>query len=228
MRNKKSISVIVPVAHPNESYQQLLETVQDFDEVHEILCVSPSAESLEIPNNEKIQTVQSEEGRGRAMNKGAEKATGQYLWFLHADSSLSKEAFSYLHNSLQEDENRLYYFNLRFTKGASSLMCLNAIGANIRSVLFGSPFGDQGFCLKRVLFFQLGGYQEDALYGEDHLFVWQCHHHGIKVQSCGGVIETSPRKYSKNGWLSTTLQHNFLWFVQVVPQFLKYLQHKAL
>lgn len=48
---------------------------------------------------------------------------------------------------------------------------LNAIGANVRSKVFGLPFGDQGFLIRKEVFTNLGGYPVDCYYGEDHLFV---------------------------------------------------------
>ena len=105
------------------------------------------------------------------MNDGARKAQGQFLWFLHADSHLKNDAFNHLLKTINKHPSSLIYFNLAF-KPHFFLMKVNSFGANIRSHIFKLPFGDQGFCLSKIVFNELKGYDETAKYGEDHLLVW--------------------------------------------------------
>jgi GT2 family glycosyltransferase len=95
-------------------------------------------------------------------------------------------------------------------------MKINSWGANMRARFFGIPFGDQGFCIEKQLFETLGGYSETAPYGEDHLFVWRAHKAGVKLNRVPARLTTSARKYQQNGWLKTTLLHQYLWIKQLM------------
>lgn len=143
--------------------------------------------------------------RASSMNKAAAVARGQYLWFVHADTTLGSDAVPLLLGRLREPGAALRYFDLRFDGGV--LMRLTELGVFIRSRLLGLPFGDQAFCIPATTFRHLGGYNETAAYGEDHLLVRRARSAGIPVLPIGATITTSARKYRENGWFRTTLKH---------------------
>ena len=163
--------------------------------------------------------LQAERGRARQLNAGAKAADAHWLWFLHADSRLGPGAFAALQAAIaRHGENALYYLDLAFTPGSGRLMALTAWGARQRSRRLGLPFGDQGFCLAAHTFERLGGFDEAAPYGEDHLLVWQARRAGLALVPINASIETSARKYQARGWLTTTLQHAWLTWRQAYPQ----------
>ncbi|MEQ1789029.1 MAG: glycosyltransferase [Rickettsiales bacterium] len=192
-------SVIIPLAADETEHKKLLASLPAEFEV----------------------ILSQKETRALSLNDGAKKATGEYLWFLHADSRLSKKAISALIESVRKHPSSLLYFNLAFENDATSFMCLNALGVHFRSKILQSPFGDQGFCIHKDLFEQIGGFPENLPYGEDNIFAWKARQHGIKLRSTGAKIYTSARKYKKNGWLKTTLKHQYLWITQSFPEWIK-------
>jgi GT2 family glycosyltransferase len=193
MRVAVSLSVIIPMAPDEPKPVGLIDTLPP-----------------------EIEIILSQEtGRAASLNAGAAKASGEYLWFLHADSSLPKDGLEKLQQAIAHKPDALHYFNLAFAGGGWA-MKLNSWGANFRSGFLGCPFGDQGFCLPKPVFQQLGTYPEAAPYGEDHLFVWQAHKAGVKLNQVHATITTSARKYQQKGWLQTTLRHQYLWLKQVV------------
>jgi hypothetical protein len=103
-------------------------------------------------------------------------------------------------------------------------MSLNSFGANIRSRLFKLPWGDQAFCLSKKRFQQLGCYDETTPYGEDHLLVWQAHQKKVKLHHIPLAVITSGRQYKKNGWLKLTVQRQYLWLKQAIPEFVEWLR----
>lgn len=143
--------------------------------------------------------------RASSMNQAATVATGQYLWFVHADTTLRPDAVTALLVALRNPSAALRYFDVRFDGGA--LMRLTELGVFIRSRLLGLPFGDQAFCIPATVFRNLGCYNEMAAYGEDHLLVRRARRAGIPVLPVGATIATSARKYRDNGWFRTTLKH---------------------
>lgn len=169
----------------------------------------------------QVRFISTQKGRGKQLNAGARAAKKEFLWFLHADSRLTRNTFESLCTSLNTNSHALHYFNLEFLKDGPSLMKLNTIGCWIRSHLMGVPFGDQGFCISRKNFRKVGGFPENVKYGEDHLFIWHAKQKGIPLRCTGGTIKTSARKYKDRGWVRTTLSHARLWTKQAFPEWRK-------
>lgn len=193
------ISVIIPLAENETKHQELIKFLP---------------EELEI-------ILSQERSRATSLNTGAKKATGEYLWFLHADSHLAANTVPKLKMAIERYPDALLYFDLSFLNDATPLMYLNTLGVKFRSHILGVPFGDQGLCIKKELFEQIGGFPENLAYGEDHVFVWRVRQKGIKLYQTGATIATSARKYKTNGWLKTTLKHQYLWVIQAWPEWRK-------
>lgn len=177
------VSIIIPVAPGETAHEQLLS-------------------DLKFLNNEII--ISSEGSRAKSLNAGAARASHSFLWFLHADSRVSADNIMALKQALSMRSNALHYFDLAYEEGG--LPALNALGTNIRSRLFDMPYGDQGFCLSKSLFDRIGGYPENAAYGEDLLFVRLAKRAGIRLNRIPSYLLTSARKYNQNGWLKLTAQ----------------------
>ncbi len=180
--NIEQVSIIIPAAPDEPALETLLGDLKPLD-------------------NEII--ISSEGTRAKSLNAGAAKAQHKFLWFLHADSRVTKENILALDKSLQQNPDALHYFDLKFD--TPSLPILNAWGANMRSRLFALPYGDQGFCISKKLFEEAGGYPEDIPYGEDLMFARKARQAGIKLNRIPSKLTTSARKYRERGWLKLTL-----------------------
>ncbi len=178
----EQVSIIIPTAPDEPALETLLDNLQ---EVQTEIIVSP------------------EGTRAKSLNAGAAKAQNELLWFLHADSRVTKENILALDKALQQKPDAMHYFNLAFDD--KGLHGLNAWGANIRSSLLAMPYGDQGFCISKKLFDEVGGYPEDVPYGEDLLFVRRARNNGIRINRVPSKLTTSARKYREQGWLKLTL-----------------------
>ncbi|WP_197995040.1 TIGR04283 family arsenosugar biosynthesis glycosyltransferase [Gimesia panareensis] len=219
------ISVVIPVLQGDDSWQELLPDLSAFPQSTEFLFVSngpqPAGweESLQgSPIYSRCGWQQSAIGRAVQMNQGAALARQRFLLFLHADSRLPFGSVAQLIKSLQAAPGAVHYFNLQFQEQSFFLMQLNRWGVWFRSHCLGMPFGDQGLCLQRDSFLALGGFDESAPYGEDHLLVWKARQQGIRLHCTGAAIATSARKYRERGWLKVTLTHLWLTACQATPQ----------
>lgn len=231
------LSVIVPLAPGEDAWRRLVPDLtalmqsQSFPAERsnalgissEVLFAGPSKPEG-LPST--VRWVDAPKGRGRQMNAAAATAGGEYLWFLHADSRLPVGTFHRLLASLEEAPKALHYFDLSFGHEADRWERLNAYGAWLRSRVLYLPFGDQGFCLSRDSFTRLGGFPEDARYGEDHLLVWAALRQGVAVKPVGARLVTSPRKYRERGWLKTTLMHQYLTYKQALPEAVKLVRER--
>ncbi len=175
----------------------------------------------------EAEIIVSREGtRARSLNAGAAKAGGAFLWFLHADSRVRCEALTLLDKSLREHPDSLHYFDLAFDEDALPLIRLNGWGANMRSRLFGVPFGDQGFCVSRSVFNSIGGFPEGLSYGEDLMFVWRARRRGIGLRRVAAQLRTSARAYRVHGWFKLTLLYQWRWIALSLPEVWKLVRRR--
>lgn len=217
------LSIIIPVKNKDESWPELVNELLNNHSNFEIIVVGPDFENTKS-DDPRLRYLYSKQGRALQLNLGAAKATKSNLWFLHADSKLSNRTLQKVEEKLKDKPEAIFFFDLNFLPDGPRLMVLNSIGAYWRSHLLKMPFGDQGFFMARKTFFSLGLFDENALYGEDHLFIWKAHQRGVDVFPAYAELFTSARKYRNFGWLTTTTRHIILTYKQAFPQWLKYLR----
>ncbi|MEZ4815559.1 MAG: hypothetical protein R3A80_10195 [Bdellovibrionota bacterium] len=215
------LAVIIPVSGEEPLLPALLTILNRFFELNalafEILVVTAPNTSLPEIDCTIIQSAKN--SRAHQMNLGAQDIDADYLWFVHADSTLTKELCTKVHEIVTTEvkaSRKIYFFDLAFD-AASPFMCrLNAFSANIRAKYFATPFGDQSYLMTRDTFLGLGGFPESFFSGEDHAFIQKAKEKNIQVISANETIITSGRKYSREGWLKTTLLHIYLTLKQEI------------
>ena len=205
------LSVIVPLAPAEQEWQPLSQQLAALPPGSEVIVVCAD-ESLRQPPpmwpvHLRYRSCRSEPGRVREQNLGASMAVGDWLWFLHADSRLHPETLLELQRFIAQGRAALGWFTLAFRNDGPRRAALNAVGANWRARWLRLPFGDQGLLLPRWCFEARRGFDEQAACGEDRLLVWAARHAGVPLQHIPAVLETSVRKYARDGWLHTTLRH---------------------
>lgn len=216
-----SLSVIVPLGPDERAGGELLcRLARDLPDNWEILAVEADGaisearrRTIDLPG---IEWCSSRRGRARQMNMGARRSTGEWIWFLHADSNPEPGYVLAIERFIRENQGCIGWFHLGFEPGGTRLMALNAWGANMRSRLFSIPFGDQGMVVEAESFWALGGFNETVDCGEDHHFAWKAKNTGIASRPIGVKIWTSSRKYDQQGWLRVTARHLLLTSLQAM------------
>ena len=139
--------------------------------------------------------VGGEPGRGQQLRRGADRADGTWLLFLHADSRLAPGWSESVGAHIEADTARPAYFRLAFdaTEWQARLI---AGWANARSRLFALPFGDQGLLIPRALYEEIGGYDAIPLM-EDVVMARALRRHLVPLDT---IVTTSAEKYRTNGW----------------------------
>lgn len=204
------LSLIIPCGPLETTAPRIVTAGLELPESWErILSLGPVPNITAPPDWELIL---GQAGRGAQLNRAAGRASGEWLWFVHADSLPDEEALRgvgefILANGPEACSGRLGYCRLEFEKDGPPATAMNAIGANWRSRLFGLPYGDQGLCLRKRDFAALGGFREDLERGEDLDFVVRARSAGFRIQRIDGTLLTSARRYRQNGWLRTTVGH---------------------
>lgn len=236
MTSLSQLSIVVPLGPNEPKWPPLLDQLNLLPTGSEVILVGFQNEQrphrLDQPPASlahlKWIWCTSEKGRAQQLNQGARETSNDYIWFLHADSRLDKENIQSLLNSIDQHPERLFYFDLWFYDKDNRWLTINEWGARFRSNILGCPYGDQGLCVSKTQFFQLGGYPAHSPYGEDHTFVWKARQHNITLHPCRIKLGTSARKYHESGWLKLTLKYQYLWLKQAAPEFFRWLRIKLI
>lgn len=208
-----AVSIIIPLAAEETEWRTLLPRlpVGGDDEIILAANTTAPADFTAAPAVRWLHCERS--GRAAQMNTAAAAAGNNFLWFVHADSRPAAAALPRLRQALHTDATALYYFPLRFYDGGHK-MRINELGVFLRCALFHNPFGDQAFCLSHTVFWQLGGYAEDAPYGEDHLLALAARRAGIRLRRVKSCMATGARRYVNEGWWKTVIRFQRLWLRQ--------------
>lgn len=218
----EKVSVVIPVHQRDKIYENLVSQLRQLGFKGEIIVVGPHLDHSEY---DSYRTLKSPLGRAIQQNTASIESKGEILWFLHADSNLELLNLKEIDRIVTSNPHQLHYFQLQF-ESKNLLMKLNEIGANLRSVFFQMPFGDQGFIISKKNFNLIGLLDEDTKYGEDHLLVWRARQFKIRLNLIKQIIKTSDRKYLNNGWFKTTIIHIYLTYLQALPEWIKLLTNE--
>lgn len=155
----------------------------------------------------RTRVVRSPPGRGRQMNAGAERARGDIVLFLHADTLLVKGAHAAISNALADQDVVGGCFRLRL-RGPSAQRPIARILVrciDLRTLLFGSATGDQAIFARRWAFEKAGGFDDVGLF-EDVLFYRRLRRLG-KLVLLDPAVRTSDRRWRRNGYVRTIATH---------------------
>ncbi len=172
----------------------------------------PYKKNLSTPLEEtEIVSVNSLKGRAKQMNTGAQKATGNILYFLHADSFPPKD-FDKLIISEVRKGNPAGCFKMKFDHSHWWLKLASWLTKFSWRACRG---GDQSQFITKDLFKELGGFDEKFTIYEDNDLINKLYARNqfVVIQEW---ITTSARRYEDNGiW---KLQYHF-WTIYIKKWF---------
>jgi len=195
------LSVIVPAHNEEATLGQTLVHTCERVQPHELFVanVSSTDRTGDIARRHaQVLTLQST--RGAALNQAAALATGDVLLFLHADTLLPSGAAALIEQALEDPTVVGGAFRLRLDD-PSWLARLVSGGANARSALLGTFFGDQGLFVRRDVFARVGGYRDWSVM-EDLEIVSRLRRQGRLALLKSNVV-TSARRHRRSGWVKT-------------------------
>jgi rSAM/selenodomain-associated transferase 2 len=147
--------------------------------------------------------VESTTGRGTQLNAGAARATGEWLWFVHADSRLpSGWLAAFREMTLSDVSGGAFTFALDSPAWQARLL-ERAVALRVR--WFNLPYGDQGLFVRRRIFESLGGFAPLPLM-EDVEFVRRLTRSG-PVRHLTLRLTTSARRWEHEGWLRRSVRN---------------------
>ncbi len=199
------ISVIIPTYEEETAIGRLIHTLRQFGgpQLHEIVVVDwPGADQTALRAQEAGATVLTAEKPGRAvqMNQGAAAASGDVLYFVHADVGIHPEFVQDIQQALSENFT-LGCYRYRFDSD-KTLLKFNAYCTRFDRIWCRG--GDQTLFIMRSAFELLGGFREDHLVMEDYEFILRARRR-YRFRIVPKEVVVSARKYELNSYLRVNL-----------------------
>lgn len=195
-----TVSVVIPVVGDTESLAALLAKLRKLDPApDEIVIVDggSSAGCRSLARRFRCAYVGTRPGRGRQLHAGALRASGDVLWFLHADADPADDSIALIRQT-QRKGAAGGYFRFRFSGTSTWYKTLLAGLTNWRT-RYGTPYGDQGLFAARGAYDAVGGFADTPLFEEVPL-VRALRRHGSFAE-IATPIGVSPRRWERDGWL---------------------------
>ena len=205
-----TISVIVPTHNEAAHLPRLLARLNQMPHIAQILVSDGGSTDGTTATARDLGAIVVEGacGRGPQQNLGARKATGDVLWFLHADCLPSLDSSAQI---LRAVEAGAAGGNVRIRFAARGLAprLFEAIARVQRAR--GVYYGDSGIWLTQSAWLLLGGFPDWPLF-EDYALVRKLESLG-QTACCAGRLQVSARRFAHQParvlWLWLELQIRF-------------------
>jgi rSAM/selenodomain-associated transferase 2 len=200
-----TISIIIPTLNEAANIGNLIHYLkQNADaSLKEIIVVdAQSGDNTEgVALAAGAQVLRStKRSRAAQMNMGAKEATGDVLYFIHADCYPPKTYLADIQRFMSEGFPMGCY-RYRFDSNKFMLK-INAFFTRFEKLWCRG--GDETFYIKRSIFDTLGGYNEHFVIMEEYDFIRRASEkHALKIMPSKVIV--SARKYETNSWLKVQL-----------------------
>jgi rSAM/selenodomain-associated transferase 2 len=201
--NAPFLSIIVPVLNEAELIAGFLHQLRKLGPNLEIIVVdggsSDETWSLAEPHADRV--ILARRGRASQMNAGVEIASGEVLWFLHADLDVPPGSMAIIERVLADPRMIGGCFRLLFPRREWIYRVSDLLG-NVGVDLFGFALGDHGIFCRRAAFRRAGGYPDVPIL-EDAEIYRQLRRKGQMVQLRQKIV-SNPRAFETHGRYRTT------------------------
>lgn len=201
------VSVVIPVLNEESVIADLVRYLleREPDHIKEVIVVDGGSEDQSVVKAQKagaVVTYSEKPGRAIQMNKGAGLATGDILYFLHADT-YPPENFGKL--IVEKVKAGYHAGSFRLTFDADHPL-LNFYAWCTRFRFDAFRFGDQSLFVRRDTFRQIRGFNNDMEIMEDFEIIKRLKN--LKKSRFALIDEpvcTSARRYRENGIIKLQL-----------------------
>lgn len=190
------LSIIIPTYNEADQIATTISKISGARQTEIIIVDGGSTDdTLTIAKNSDAITITSpRKGRGAQMNTGAAYATGDILYFLHADSAPPEQFVSYIKRAiLAGAKSGCFRLAFDYQHWFLKANCWFT-RFNVNAV----RFGDQSLFVTKEVFLKSGGFREDLVVMEDQEIIHRLKKLG-KFSVMKAAVTTSARKYLDNG-----------------------------
>ena len=210
----QSISVIIPVLHEQERISGLIEHLKGQgargkgQEKHgfEIIVVDGDQQGSTIATivDHEVIGITATKGRGNQLAAGAEVATGSIILMLHADTLLPDGGLQAVTGAVANGAD-WGAFRLGIDSPELAYRMIEWF-VDLRCKLFALPYGDQAIFVTRTSLESIGGIPLLPLM-EDVELARRLRKTGKRFTLLPQRVQTSPRRWQKDGILRRTLKN---------------------
>lgn len=202
-----TLSIIVPTLNEAAAIEALVPRLEAA-KPHEILIADGGSTdgTTQVAARNGARVVSSPRGRARQMNHAAQFASGEFLLFLHADTTPPPDYPAIILRALVPGiAAGAFRFALR-----ESIPLGTAIETltRLRGFIRREPYGDQGLFMRRSVFQAVGGFTDWPIL-EDVDMVKRLRRIG-RICITSEPAPTSARRWQQGGVLNTFLRHQLI------------------
>lgn len=216
------ISVVIPVLNAAGTLGPTLAALMPgvvAGMIREVILADGGSDDsvAEIADAVGARLIVAQRGRGTQLAAGAAAARGEWLLFLHADTTLSVEWVAAARAHIERHPDGAGWFRLRFNASGPAPW-LVAGWANLRARAFGLPYGDQGLLISRAAYAAIGGYRPIPLM-EDVALARSLGRR--RLHALDAIATTSAARYRAEGWIHRGIRNLgclALFFAGVAPE----------
>ncbi|WP_105483037.1 TIGR04283 family arsenosugar biosynthesis glycosyltransferase [Abditibacterium utsteinense] len=194
------ISVVIPARNEAQHLPRLISRLRSMPEIGEIWVSDGGSrdETVAISQKMKAHVVEGARGRGAQQNAAAQLASGEVLWFLHADALPSLSCGRQIEAKIKRGALGGNFRLVFAARGAYARLFEKIARVQRR---FGVYYGDSGIFVTRRTWQEIGEFAPWPLF-EDLDFVRRLEKlsqtRGQKTACCAGRLRTSARRFQKS------------------------------
>lgn len=213
------MSIVVPTLNEADNITGCLTRLHRDFAGCEVIVVDGGSTDRTVELAERLGPVlRSDRGRATQMNAGATRATGDVLWFVHADTGVAPQALAQMRTALADPAVVGGGLRLSFDRRTAGLDLL-ARSSNVRARRLHQVFGDQSLFVRRRVFEELGGFPPWPLM-EDLELSRRLHRRG-RLVVLQATSTASARRFAEHGTWQMVLFMQYLkllYFAGVAPE----------
>lgn len=200
------VSVIIPTLNEEACLERTLQAVRALNPWEVIVADGGSADATVTIASTLARVLNAPRGRGTQQSAAASLATGDVLWFLHADTVPQPDSLEAIRACLRDERTAGGNFSLVFDGGGRSARQLTRIYPWLR--LLGLCYGDSGIFVRRGVYLAAGGFQSYPLF-EDVDLVRRIRRLG-KFRTMPDTLTTSSRRFQDRNFALMFAEWTFL------------------
>lgn len=200
-QSNQQISILIPVLNEEKGLGAILKHLQEnstSSQIKEIICIDGGStdNTVEIAQSYGATVISSDRGRAKQMNAGAQRAQGDILYFLHADT-LPPSGFDQKIVDAVNEGSQSGCFRMKFDSRNPVLRFFAWLSRINHTLCRG---GDQSLFIQKDLFELTQGFDENYFIYEDTEFIQRLYEQ-TEFKVLPDYVITSARKYRDKGWV---------------------------